>query len=407
MLHAVLVAPLFQANTLRYVRALCDIPGVTPSVITQDSVDRLPDDLQRNLARCVRVGNCMDTPQLIKACKQLATDIGPVDRLIGALEQLQVPLAEARDACDIYGMRTQTAINFRDKDRMKTVLREAGVPCARHRLIESDTDALDFIQTIGLPIILKPTDGLGSRGTFRIRNDDDLKAALKALRPSLERPLQAEEFVTGKENTFETVTIDGVPQWHSGTHYLPGPLEVLENPWMQYCVLLPREENLPEFTAFTDTNTRALTALGMQTGLSHMEWFLREDGSACVSEVGARPPGVHIMPMMSYVNDADFVRLWLRLMTLGQWPKLQRHCAAGVACLRGQGRGGRVKAVHGLQQAQEEVGRYVVDRAIPRVGQPKADGYEGEGFAIVVAEDTATVKQALKRLVSLVRIELG
>ena len=38
-------------------------------------------------------------------------------------------------------------------------------------------------------------------------------------------------------------------------------------------------------------NARALAALGMGTGLSHMEWFLRKDGSPVVSEVGARPPG--------------------------------------------------------------------------------------------------------------------
>ena len=35
----------------------------------------------------------------------------------------------------------------------------------------------------------------------------------------------------------------------------------------------------------------ALRALGLETGLTHMEWFRRADGSPIVSEVGARPPG--------------------------------------------------------------------------------------------------------------------
>ena len=52
---------------------------------------------------------------------------------------------------------------------------------------------------------------------------------------------QAEEFVRGREHTCETVTIAGKPVWRSGTRYYPGPLEVLENPWIQYCVLLPLE----------------------------------------------------------------------------------------------------------------------------------------------------------------------
>jgi hypothetical protein len=407
MKTAVLVAPFFQANTLRYLRALCALPGVRPAVITSDSVARLPPDVRGALAGFARVQNSLDGRQITQACHDLKRQLGPIDALLGPLEQLQVPLAEARDACDIPGMRSVQARNFRDKAQMKDVLRQAGVPCARHRLVESDADAWEFVSLVGYPIIVKPIDGLGSKGTHRIRTEADLRQALKALRPSLERPVQAEEFVTGQENTFETVTIAGQPVWHSGTHYLPGPLEVLENPWMQYCVMLPREEDLPEFTAFRDTNTLALTALGMETGLSHMEWFQRQDGTHCVSEVGARPPGVHIMPMMSLVNGTDMVEAWTRLMVLGEFKPLRRQAAAGVAFFRGQGRGGRVKAVHGLREAHEEVGRYVVDRELPRAGMAKADSYEGEGWAIVSAPDTRTVQHALKRLVSLVRVELG
>lgn len=406
MKNAVLVAPFFQPNTLRYLRALCDLPGVRPALITSDSVDRLPADLRQKVAAVARVRDSLDGRQMTEACRTLKARLGPLDALLGPLEQLQVPLAEARDACDIPGMRSQAARNFRDKAQMKDVLREAGVPCARHRLIESDADLWGFVSTVGYPIIVKPIDGLGSKGTHRIRTEDELRQALKALRPSLERPLQAEEFVTGAENTFETVTIGGKSVWHSGTHYLPGPLEVIENPWIQYCVLLPREESA-EFKGFHDTNTSALTALGMDTGLSHMEWFQRKDGSHCVSEVGARPPGVHIMPLMGLVNRTDMVKVWTRLMVLGEFAPLKREAAAGVAFFRGQGRGGRVRAVHGLREANEEVGQYVADRDLPRVGMAKGDSYEGEGWAIVSAPDTATVRHALKRLVSLVRVELG
>ena len=40
---------------------------------------------------------------------------------------LQVPIAEARDALEIDGMRAEVAKNFRDKNRMKDVLRAAGI----------------------------------------------------------------------------------------------------------------------------------------------------------------------------------------------------------------------------------------------------------------------------------------
>ncbi len=68
--------------------------------------------------------------------RALATRFGGVDRLVGALEQLQVPLARVREQLGIPGMGVEVATTFRDKARMKDVLRAAGLPCARHRLAE-------------------------------------------------------------------------------------------------------------------------------------------------------------------------------------------------------------------------------------------------------------------------------
>src|SRR6185369_14190103 len=111
-----------------------------------------------------------------------------------------------------------------------------------------------------------------------------------------------EEFVKGDEHSFDSVCIGGELRWHSITRYLPGPLEVLQNPWIQWCVLLPREVDDPRYDPIRKEAARALKALGMTTGLSHMEWFRREDGSVAISEVGARPPGAQITTLMSYAH---------------------------------------------------------------------------------------------------------
>ena len=219
--------------------------------------------------------------------------------------------------------------------------------------------------------------------------------------------MQAEEFITGVERTFETVMIDGEPVWWSGTRYHPTPLAVLEHPWMQYTVTLPREIDAP-WTTFRETNHAALRALGLVTGISHMEWFERPDGSFVIGEVGARPPGVNIMPMMSLAFGRDMIEAWCRLMVLGTWDvPATRQRAAGTAFFRGQGRGGVVVAVDGLERAQHEVGRYVVDRKLPVVGQPASTSYEGEGWAIVAAPTTAEVTTALGGLVRGVKVVLG
>jgi hypothetical protein len=84
----------------------------------------------------------------------------------------------------------------------------------------------------------------------------------------------------------------------------------------------------------------------------------------------------------------------------------QRKYAAGAAYLRGQGQG-RVKAIRGLEQAQKELGEIVVEAKLPPLGTNPKEGYEGEGYVIVRHPDTAVVEKALKRMVELVRIDLG
>jgi hypothetical protein len=93
-------------------------------------------------------------------------------------------------------------------------------------------------------------------------------------------------------------------------------------------------------------------------------------------------------------------------MVYGIFDPPQRRYATGAAFLRGQGRG-QVKAIHGLDQAQSELGSLVVDVKLPSIGQHPASSYEGEGYVILRHTETSVVEHALARLVSLIRVELG
>ena len=407
MTTAVLVAPLFQENTLRFVRALAELPGTRACVVTQDALEKLPPAVRMRLAGHRRVRDASDAQALAEACRSLAREVGPVDRLFGVLEQLQAPIAQARELAGVPGMSYETVRGFREKDRMKDLLRRAGLPVARSRLLASGAEGRDFAREVGYPIVVKPPDGLGAKGTYRIRSAGELDAALATLAPSHERPVQAEEFVTGEENTFETVSIRGRPVWWSGTRYLPGPLTVIENPWIQYCVLLPRDEQEADFLAFAPISLAALAALGMGTGLTHMEWFRRPDGTAVISEVGARPPGVFIMPLMSLAHGVDMVRAWVNLIVHEVFDPPRRQFAAGAAFLRGQGEGSRVVAVEGLDEVVAELGDAVIEVEAPRIGMPRAPGYEGEGHVLVRTSSTAAAREALARIVDRVRVRLG
>lgn len=402
----VFVAPFFAETTLRFLGACAETPGARLALISQDPAERLPPRIRARLVAHERVADALDPGNLERGVRVIAARAGRPARLLGALEQLQVSLARVRESLGIEGMGVAAALNFRDKARMKDVLRGAGVPCARHGLAHDAQEARRLAGDLGFPLVAKPPAGAAAKNTFRVEGERELEDCLRAVPPHPRDPLLLEEFVVGEEHSFDTMSLRGRAVWHSLTHYRPGPLEVLSNPWIQWTVLLPREIDHPRYDDIRHVGVRALEALGMGTGLSHMEWFRRGDGSIAVSEVAARPPGAQFTTLMSYAHDIDFYSAWARLMILEQFESPPRRFAAGIAFLRGQGRG-RVRAVHGLRQAQDELGSLVVEVRLPRQGQLPASSYEGEGFVVLRHRDTRVVAGALARLVSLVRVELG
>src|SRR5258705_3665450 len=398
-------APILSENASRMIAAIVGLPGVRTGVISQAPLEDLPPSLRSQVSHW-RVIDVLDTAQLQDAVSQLEARLGSVDRLFGAYEQLQVPLAEVREQRGIAGLSVEAAHNFRDKARMKSLLREAGLPCARHRLAATRDDAVAFASEIGFPLIVKPPTGAGAQATTKVDDIPALQAAVEAASPAPDRPVLLEEYMTGDQHSFETVSIGGHAVFHSLTHYYPSPLEVLRNPWIQWCLVLPREVEEPEDDDIRSAAFRALSVLGMDTGLTHMEWFRRPDGTIAISEVAARPPGAQIMTIISRAHDFDFVAAWARLMLFEDFAAPPRRYAVGAAYLRGQG-SGRVKAIHGLDQVQHEIAALVVDAKLPAVGQSPTGSYEGEGFIILRHPETAVVQQALQRLISTVRVELG
>ena len=406
MVAAAFVAPYLLDATTRFVEAAARLPGVELALITCEPEDNLPSELRRSLAAHWRIDDALDAGQITTAVQGVGEFIGPVQRLLAVLEQLQVPVAQAREHLSIAGMDVATARNFRDKAQMKSVLRAAGVPCARHRLADTAAAAAGFANEVGFPLVVKPPAGSGAKSTFRLDDADDLRVWLDAAPPSPGRLALLEEFLTGDEGSYDSVMVDGQIIWDSVSSYLPTPLEVLRNPWIQWMVLMPREIGGPEYAGIRAIAPTALRALGLHSGLTHLEWFRRPDGTVAVSEVAVRPPGGQITSMLCYAHDFDLYGAWAQLMVHGTFAPPQRSWSVGTAFLRGQGTG-HVTTVHGLDALPPEVSSLVVESRLPERGQLSSGSYEGDGYITVRDRETGTVTAALKELLGTVRVELG
>jgi formate-dependent phosphoribosylglycinamide formyltransferase (GAR transformylase) len=405
--RVVFVAPFALDTTLRFARATAELAGVHFGLISQEPLDRTPEDLRRRVTAYRRVRDGLSEEELAAAVTSIEHEWNAKpERLVGVLEQLQVPLARVRERLQIRGMDSHEAQNFRDKSRMKDVLRQNGLPCAQHLLAQDAAAALKFGASAGYPLVVKPPAGAGARNTFRVDDAQQLDSYLHSMPPSERDPVLLEEFISGQEYSFDTVTLHKRHVFHSISKYSPSPLEVLQTPWIQWCVMLPRHIDVPEFDGIFDVGRRALDVLGMVTGVTHMEWFRRPDGRIAISEVAARPPGAQFSSLISYAHDFDLYRAWARLMIHETFAVPERAFACGAAYLRGQG-DGQVVAVDGWDEVREALGPLVVEAKLPRVGQPRSTSYEGDGFVIVRHPDTEVVERALQRLIETVRVRVG
>ena len=404
MVTAAFVAPFLLEATSHFVVAAARLPGVRLGVITATPLEELPPDLRAAVAGHWQVPDPLDPQQIADGVRGLSQQLGPIERLVGILEQLQVPLAQVREALGIPGMDEGTALNVRDKSRMKSVLQQAGLPCARHQLVNRTEDATGFLDRVGFPLVAKPPDGAGGVATYRLDTHADFDSWLASARRDPSEQWLLEEFLTGREHSFDSVALGGETLWASISDYLPPPLEVMRNPWIQWTVVLPHDISGPEYAEIQQVGPQAVRALGIRDAFSHMEWFARPDGSVAISEVGARPPGAQIGSMIGFSHDVDFYSLWGRLVLQDQFEPPTRSYACGTAYLRGLGRG-RVRAVHGVEEVQRELGDLVVAARLPQPGQPAATSYEGEGFITVRHRETHVVREALDRILSRIRVE--
>ena len=400
--NVVFVAPFPTDITMRFVRAAARLPdvrllGVVHTPPTGDDA-RVYHDL-------VRVTDPLATRDIIDATEVLRRRHGAPFRIIGVLEAMMVQLAEARAHFGVEGTPPRVADLFRDKARMKAALTAAGLPVAKNRLLRNADDARAFAAEVGFPIVLKPPAGMGARSTWRVNSTDELVRGAEGMGASDARPVLAEEFLRGREFSFETLTLGGVPRMESLSHYLPSCLEVLENPWMQWCCLLPRDISGPEYDGARALARGAIRTLGLADGMTHMEWFSRPDGSLAIGEIAQRPPGANISAMTGFAHDRDLFKAWNRAVidgvVEGEW---ERKYAVGSAFLRGMGHG-RVASVRGVREVSEKLGALVVEAKIPTLGAPKAESYEGDGYVIVRHPETEVVKAALKTIVETVRVE--
>ncbi len=397
-MNVLFIEPAFPANQREFVRALAAI-GAHVHGIGERPYDWLDDETRQHMKGYQQIESVTNEAALEWAVRDAQSHFW-VDRLESTIEAHTLPAARVRERTGIPGISARTAYLCRDKVAMKDVLREAGIPVAASGGVRSLQEARDFAQAVGYPVILKPRDSAGAAGTYRANNEAELEHAAHVSGVADGASAAIEEFIEGHEGLYDTLCVQGQVHHEFIGHYYPGVLEAMRTRWISPQLISTNEVEHDRYAELREMGRKVITALGIGTAPTHMEWFFGPKGLK-FSEIGCRPPGVGQWDSYCVGNDMDLYKDWAVAVchhATDQTPS--RRFACGIIALRPD-RDGRISHYEGTEPIFQKYGDLVVGQHFPEPGTPTQGveaGYMANAWMRVRHPDHDTLRGILNEI---------
>ncbi|SDL83365.1 ATP-grasp domain-containing protein [Aliiruegeria lutimaris] len=403
-MNIIFIEPGFPANQREFVRALYSI-GADIYGIGERPVDWLDAETQARLTNYQQIESVTNEGALEWAVRDAQSKVW-IDRMEATVEAHTLPVARVRERCGIPGLSARTTYLCRDKVAMKQVLRTAGIPVAASGGISSLSEAWDFAEAVGYPLIIKPRDSAGAAGTYRANNAAELEHAARAAGVADGALAAIEEFIEGHEGIYDTVTVHGDVQHEFVGHYYPGVLEAMRTRWISPQLISTNAVEADRYFELREMGRRVIGALGITTAPTHMEWFFGPKGLK-FSEIGCRPPGVGQWDSYCAGNEYDLYREWaLAVCHHTSDARPSRRYACGIIALRPECDG----HITGYEGTETIFGKYenlVVGQHFPSPGTPTQQveaGYMANAWMRVRHEDHDTLRAILNEIGETIRV---
>ncbi|MDN3259812.1 ATP-grasp domain-containing protein [Streptomyces sp. CSDS2] len=195
-----------------------------------------------------------------------------------------------------------TAALLVDKHRQRARLAEAGLPAPRHGALRAgagEERVREAVTAVGVPAVVKPRRGAGSRNTVLVGTVEEGVRAVTGLHRAGEPELVLEEYLVGDPSVAgrhwgDYVSVESVVNAGQVTHIgVTGKPPLLE-PFRETGAFFPADLPGPVRAEVLEATADALRALGVSGGITHTEFKLTADGPRLI-EVNGRLGG--------FVND--------------------------------------------------------------------------------------------------------
>lgn len=409
-LNVLLISPSFPTDNGHFTKALHGLPGVRVLGVGDQPASSMEPEVRDAVDALHVVRDLWDEGATVESTREWLKGLGvrELHRVECLWEPGVVLAARMREAFGVQGLRVDEARAFRDKEFMKAKLDAAGIRTPHHYRATSGDEVREAVERIGFPVIVKPIDGAGSADTYVLRSDEDVGHALDAVKHVPE--VSVEEFIEGEEYTYDTILAGGETLFENVAWYRPKPLVARQNPWISPQAVCLSDIRHPDIAPGVELGRRALRALGLQTGMAHMEWFRSaKTGEAIFGEVGARAPGGRLSHGMNLSCDGDVFRLWAEAVVHGRTDQaMDKHFNAALVFKRATGGGQRITAIHGLDRILAEHGEHMPVVDLAAVGAARTDWTQsviGDGWVVVRHMDLEETLDLADRVSRDVRIE--
>ncbi len=233
----------------------------------------------------------------------------------GLLELAGIPYVGAGVAASALAM---------DKDLFKKVLRDSGVPVARHHAIRLGDPVTN---PFGYPVFVKPARLGSSVGISKVHDASELEPAVALARRHDEKVL-VEEFVVGMEVECGVLGNRVPPPIAS----LPGRIDTLDHEWYDFDskydengmeLVIPPELPQETIELVQQRSVDAFVACECE-GLARVDFFVRaSDGEVIVNELNTMPgfTSTSVYAKLFEASGIPYAELVDRLIVLA----LERH----------------------------------------------------------------------------------
>ncbi|POX41453.1 carboxylase [Streptomyces sp. Ru73] len=300
----------------------------------------------------------------------------------------------------------------RNKKLMSEVFAAHGVPAPRTVHAPDHETLARRIEASGLtyPLVVKPAENAGSIGVSVVRSAAELPGAARLAQAqthefphgiALDTTLLAQEYVGGDEYSVETVIADGV------THHL-AVTEKFTTDGAGRAELghtVPAQLQPADRAAVLAAVDAAVAALGLRNGIAHTEVKADGRGNAKIIEIGARPPGDHIMRLVSEALGVSEARAYLQT-ALGERPDVtpDRQAAAAIRFFTAP-EAGTLKWIGNLPEGEHTIATSVYKMPGDEVGGPQ-DNIGRVGHVMLRGATATEVNKAAVEAMSAVTVEM-